>query len=100
MNEFATLSYIISYPGIIFLVWILVQFAKNLFDRLKPENKTRYVVLDAVIILVSIRTTFLIAQLEVYNFESVATLIVEWLINIPLIWFAVMKAHEVIIEKK
>lgn len=98
-NNFITLAYIISYPGIAFLAWAITQFAKALVDKWKPENKTRYLVLAIIVVLMTIRLIVFVNQLEVYTFMAFLTLIVEWLLNIPLIWLAVMKGHEQLVEK-
>ena len=99
MDEFTTIAYLLSFPGMLIAIWWGVQFTKGLFDKAFPDNKTKYIVLIFTIVLVSCRTALIASQTEVFSFESVLALIIEWLFNIILIWLTVMKGHELLIEK-
>jgi len=99
IETFLELSYIISYPGIVTLAWVLTEGTKLLLDKLKPDNKTRYVVLAWVLILVSIRAVVKISEFEIITFISILTIIVEWLFNTFIIWFGLMEAHGYFTQK-
>ena len=99
-NGFVSLVYLLSYPGIVAVSWLITEFIKKIVPVWENKQKTRMIVLVVIFIMVSIRTALLVSKLESYEFEPVLTIIVEWLFNIPLLWLTVMKAHETIIEKK
>jgi len=95
MNEFATLAFILSFPGMILVVTILTQVTKNLVDRLFNFD-TQYLVyfyslmLCIVAALVNGDFTTINAGLE--------TALV-WFVNSAIIWLSAMKAFEKVIEK-
>jgi hypothetical protein len=99
MNEFLLLAFIISYTGIITLTWMLTQATKMLIDRWKPENRTRYVVLFWVVLLVSIRAVVQAADIEILTFMSLLAIIVEWFINTFIIWLGIMQANGYVVDK-
>jgi hypothetical protein len=92
-NSFLDIQYIVSYGGILILVWLLTQLTKNLFDKL-GENKTKWIVLIYSVILVSAAKMYAVTMGEPF----VWYIIIEWLINVAVVWTAVMKSHELIIE--
>lgn len=99
-NEFATIQYIVSYPGVLFLVWIATQMLKNLVDRLRPQNSTKYLVLIFTILFVTISKVFFALQVETWTTIAVFGMVVEWIANILIVWTAVMKTHELLKEQK
>lgn len=85
-QEFLTMDYILSYPGMIAIVIMMTQFFKRMFDKLKP-NRTKFVVLglSAVLGVISL----------IYN-GITAWAIVTMIFNIIVVWTASMKTFEVL----
>jgi diacylglycerol kinase len=93
MNEFLLLAFITSYTGIVSIAWIMTQVTKGLWDKLKPDNQTRYVVLFWVVILTLLRAVVQVAELEILTFLTLLAIIVEWVVNSAIIWQGIMKVH-------
>ena len=96
MNDFVNIDYVLSFPGMIFICWLFVQAFKNLIDRTIPDNETMWVVLIVAIILVAVKT--LVQAKEILTFQSILISILLWIINSVVVWFATLKAHELIVE--
>ena len=94
-DNFVTLEYILSFPGMIAIVMLLSQFTKRLFDKI-CNNKTKYIVYTYAFLLCLLGALYLgkFGDLK----ESLQT-ITEWGINSVIIWFASMKAYETIPNK-
>jgi hypothetical protein len=92
-ENFVSFADIISYPGMIATVILLVQFTKRLFDNVLPAARTRWVAYGwsaALCILAAIYTG---------DWSSPVPLIAAWLVNSVVVWFAAMKAFETITGK-
>ena len=100
-EEFLNLQYIISYPGILVVVWLMTQMTKQLFDKKFPTNKTKFVVLGYTFIFVTIWKV--VTTLEITDPLTSSQwigLLVEWLVNIAIVWTSVMKTHELLPSPK
>jgi len=93
-EDFTTIDFILSYPGMIIVVVMLTQFTKSMWDKMKPNN-TRYVVL-AYSILFCILAAILHGEFTT-PMLIVQTILV-WGVNAIIIWFASMKSFETIAE--
>lgn len=99
-NSFLDIQYIVSYPGVLLLVWLFTQMFKSLFDKLRPDNKTQYLVLGFTIFFVSVVKIYgILVFTGIWTNVAIFILVIEWLVNICIVWVAVMKAHELFIEK-
>jgi len=90
MNEFTTLAYLLSFPGMIIAVVTLTQFTKKMFDKIK-NNRTKYVVYGYSLILCIVGA--------IVSGGSIMHLIVLWGMNSVIVWFAAMKSFEIVLEK-
>ena len=88
-TDFVTLAQILTFPGMIMAVILLVQFTKKLGDKLFPGNKTMYIVYFWAFILCAVAA---ITQGD-WNtpFETVFTAFV----NSVIVWMTAMKTYEV-----
>lgn len=94
-ENFTTLAYLLSFPGMIAVVILLTNFTKNLFDKLFL-NSTKYIVCGWSIVF------SLVAFIYLGKFESWKTIlesIVVWLVNSVIVWFSAMKAFELGAER-
>jgi hypothetical protein len=88
-DQFVSIDYLISFPGMIAVVVLLTQFTKKLFDSLLP-NQTKYVAYGWTLLL-----TIVVASMIGDWVNPVSTAVV-WLINSCIIWFSSMKTFEII----
>jgi hypothetical protein len=95
MNDFMTLDYVLSFPGMMVICWLMVTLVKNLIDGMF-DNHTKWVVLAVAAILVLVKTI-----VEINGTISASKILVAllmWVINTSVVWFATLKAHELIVE--
>lgn len=95
-NNFTTLSYILSFPGMIAIVIMLTQFTKSIFDGVF-ENRTKYIVYGWSLFF-CILAAVILGNWE--NMKSILDTLVVWMCNSVIVWFAAMKAFEVISKKE
>jgi hypothetical protein len=95
MEDFTTLAYLLTFPGMIAAVILLTQFTKKMFDSLLP-NQTKYVVyffsLWLCIAAAAFNGTFV-------NVGSIFETVIVWFINSIIVWFAAMKTFELAMGK-
>ena len=90
IENFVSIDYLISQPGMIAVVILLTQFTKRLADSLIPNNQTKYVAYVWTLLL-----TAVVASMIGDWMNPVSTIVV-WFINSVIVWFAAMKAFEII----
>ena len=92
-TDFISLAQILTFPGMITTVMLLVQFTKKMFDKALPGVHTRYVVYMWSVLLCALAATILgdwVVPLQT---------IVTWFINSVIVWFTAMKAYETLTDK-
>ena len=94
MNEFTTLEYLISFPGMITAVVLLTQFTKNMFDKL-GMSRTKYVVYGWSLLLCIVGAVFLGTFVDTTTGLQTALV---WFVNSVVVWFSAMKAFETVIK--
>jgi len=90
MDQFTTLKYLLSFPGMVAAVVLLSQFTKGMFDKL-VSHQTKYVVYVYSLILC------IVAALFHGKFVGTAQIVetsLVWMVNSIIVWFAAMKAFE------
>lgn len=85
---FTDLETILTFPGMIIAVMLLVQFTKRMFDALIPFSQTKWVVLGWSIVLCAL------AAWTLGDWTNPISTVVLWFINSIIIWFTSMKAFE------
>ena len=95
MNDFITLDYALSFPGMMVICWLMVTLAKNLVDEVF-DNHTKWVVLVAAAVLVLAKT--IVEFNGLISASKILVALLMWVINTSVVWFATLKAHELIIE--
>lgn len=92
-EKFVSIADILSFPGMIAVVMMMVQFTKNLFDKLKPGIQTRWVAYGWTFVFC------VLAAVLTGDWSSPVATIVVWLVNSVIVWFASMKAYETLAVK-
>lgn len=90
MNEFATLAFILSFPGMVLTVSMLTQVSKRLVDKVF-SIQTQYVVYIYSLVLC------VVAALTKGDFTTLASgaeTALVWFVNSAVIWLSAMKAFE------
>jgi len=95
MNDFVTLDFALSFPGMVILCWLAVTVFKNLVDKVF-ENQTKWVVLVVASVLVLAKT--IIELNGIISASKILVALLMWVINTCVVWFATLKAHEMIVE--
>lgn len=96
MNEFTTLAYLLSFPGMIAAVIMLTQFTKGMIDSLFTV-KTKFVVFFYAFIFCVVAAMF---QGDFTSPPAILSTLIVWFVNSVIIWFASMKAFEEVIQNK
>lgn len=91
-ENFTTLEYLLSFPGMIAAVIMLTQFTKGMFDKV-VNHATKYVVYAWSFILCVVSV---VVNGDLSSTESILTTILVWFINSIIVWFSAMKAFETI----
>ncbi len=95
MDNFTTMEYLLSFPGMIAAVIILTQFFKGMFDKI-TSHETKYVVYMFAAILC---VTAAIFKGEFVTVKQIMSTSLVWLVNSVIVWFAAMKAFETVSRK-
>lgn len=90
MDQFTTLKYLLSFPGMVLAVVLLTQFTKSMLDKL-VRHQTKYVAYMFSLMLCV--TAALFHGKFVGTAQIVETSLV-WMVNSIIVWFAAMKAFE------
>ena len=93
-DDFTTIDFILSYPGMIIIVVLLTQFTKNIWDKMKV-NSTKYVVLVYSAIFCILGA---ILNGDFTTSMMIVQTVIVGCVNIIIIWFASMKSFETIAE--
>lgn len=91
-EDFTTLAYMISFPGMILTVILLTQFTKTMFDNvLKVATKYLVFFYSAALCVVAaiVNGTFV-------GMPEVLGTILVWTVNSVIVWLAAMKAYETV----
>ena len=91
IENFVTLEYILSFPGMIVIVMLLSQFTKKLFDKI-CDNRTKFVVYTYAFMLCVLGALY---SGSFGNLKESLQTITEWGINSVIVWFSAMKAYEI-----
>lgn len=92
-TDFITLAQILTFPGMITTVMLLVQFTKKMFDTLLPGLHTRYAVYFWALLLC------VLAAAITDDWSQPIQTIAVWFINSVIVWFTAMKAYETLTGK-
>ncbi len=95
MDNFTTMEYLLSFPGMIAAVIILTQFFKGMFDKI-TSHETKYVV---YMFAATLCITAAIFKGEFVTVKQVMSTSLVWLVNSVIVWFAAMKAFETVSRK-
>ena len=95
MEGFTTLTYLLSFPGMIAAVIMLTQFTKKMFDKLL-DNQTKVIVYGYAAILSVVAGAF---QGKFTTSAEIIETCLIWTINSIIVWFAAMKSFEMVDEK-
>lgn len=95
MNDFVTLDYALSFPGMMVICWLMVTLVKNLLDAVF-DNHTKWVVLVVAAVLVFAKTV--VEFNETISASKILVSLLMWVVNTSVVWFATLKAHELIVE--
>jgi len=93
-DDFTTIGYLLSFPGMIAAVIMLTQFTKKMWDNV-GVNHTKFIVLGYSLVFC------VLAAMLNGSFVSpsvIAQTVLVWTVNAVIIWFASMKAFETIAE--
>ena len=96
MDNFTTMAYLLSFPGMIAAVILLTQFTKKMFDGVFKNNKTKYIVYAYALILCVVAAMF---HGKFITKADILETILVWMVNSVIVWFAAMKAFETVSKK-
>lgn len=96
MENFTTLAYLLSFPGMIAAVIMLTQWTKKMIDDIKPMP-TKYVVYFYALSFCIVAGIF---QGNISNVSAALETIIVWFVNSIIVWLAAMKAFETVLTKK
>ena len=94
LNEFVSMDYMLTFVGMVFMVNMLTQFTKKMFDKMGSAH-TKWVVLGYSVMYCIIGAAWL--GKFTTGREIVETCVI-WTINSVIVWFTAMKAYETIAE--
>lgn len=94
MEDFTTLAYLLSYPGMIAAVVMLTQFMKKMFSSITGD-RVKVVVYAWSAIFCVIAGAF---QGKFTTGAEILETCLIWTVNSVIIWFAAMKAYETIAD--
>lgn len=92
-EDFTTIQYLLSYPGMILAVVLLTQATKRMFDRMGP-NQTRFVALGFTIIFCIF--ALFINMPENPSSADIAENVLVWFVNAVIVWMAATKSYETV----
>lgn len=95
MDNFTSMEYLLSFPGMIVAVIMLTQWTKSLFDKW-ITNKTKYIVFAYSLTFCIIASAF---QGKFTSGQAILETCLVWAMNSVIVWFAAMKAYESISAK-
>jgi len=95
-ENFVTIDYILSFPGMVVLVVLFTQGTKSLADKI-ADNKTKYVVLFWAVFFAVFGALW---NGGFSTVREIAETCLVWLANAFIVWFASRKAYEDIVERK
>lgn len=100
MNDFVTIDFILSFPGMVLISSLVVQVTKkittNLFDKTKMEHHTYMLVFFVAAVLVALRTWITYTGLDQKDAITLVSYILLWLVNTLVVALASMKSFEAI----
>lgn len=91
-EDFTTIDYLLSFPGMIAAVIMLTQFTKRMFDKL-VHNRTKYVVYFFSALFCVFAAAF---YGQFGTTDATVQTVLVWLVNSVIVWFAAMKTFETV----
>jgi len=95
MDGFTTLDYLLSFPGMIAAIILMTQWTKKMFDWLL-DAQTKYVVYGYAAVFSIVAGAF---QGKFTTSSEILETCLIWAFNSVIVWFASMKAFELVAEK-